>query len=98
MKILQAKKCYEFIFESNKIEFFKTYIFKEFVSVNGETVSEKITIKGTEHFLKINSTEILLQTKRRFLLNRKFKINLFVNRKLIESKTLVSTRKVRIYS
>ena len=96
MKIFQAKKYYEFIFERNKIEFLKTNFFKEIVLVNGKMVSEKFSVRGTEHFIKINSTEILLQTRSSFLTNRRFRLNLFVNRNLVESKTLQRKSKVRL--
>ena len=88
MKIFQARKYYEFTFESNKIELFKINFLKEFVSLNGEPISKKITLKGTEHFLKVNDTEILIQTKKDYFKTRGFKLNLFVNRKLISSQKL----------
>ena len=84
-------RYYEFLIGSHKIEFFNSFYLKEKVLINGKIKSEKFSVNGTEHFLKINSTEILLQSKRNFFKNPKFKVNLFVNRKLIESKRLTRT-------
>ncbi len=40
--------------DENKIELFNTCLGKETVKVNGEIVSEKRSITGTEHIFKIN--------------------------------------------
>jgi hypothetical protein len=40
--------------DENKIELFNTLLGKETVKVNGEIVSEKRSITGTEHIFKIN--------------------------------------------
>lgn len=40
--------------DENKIELFNTILGKETIKVNGEIVSEKRSITGTEHIFKIN--------------------------------------------
>ncbi len=40
--------------DENKIELFNTLLGKETVKVNGEIVSEKRSITGSEHIFKIN--------------------------------------------
>jgi len=44
--------------DENKIELFNTCLGKETVKVNGEIVSEKRSITGTEHIFKINENGI----------------------------------------
>ena len=40
--------------DENKIELFNTILGKETIKVNGEIVSEKRSVTGTEHIFKIN--------------------------------------------
>jgi hypothetical protein len=87
-------KNYQFNFGTDKIEFATFYFLKETVSVNGNMVSQKFTFKGTEHILKINSTEIVLQTTQKSFKNRSLQLKLFINRKLIESKILLQKRHI----
>ena len=44
--------------DENKIELFNTCLGKETVKVNGEIVSEKRSITGTEHIFKIDENGI----------------------------------------
>jgi len=46
----------------NKIELFNTLLGKETVKVNGKIVSEKRSLKGTEHIFQINENTYKLTT------------------------------------
>ena len=56
-------KYYEFNINLNKIEFFNSIYGLERVVVNGEPVSKKFSLLGTEHKIKIQTEDWELQSK-----------------------------------
>ena len=86
-------KYYEYNIESDKIEFYNSYLGKETILVNGKKVSEKFSITGTEHFFKINSSAIILTTEYILFKDRKFNLYLEKNDKLIDLKYIELNRR-----
>ncbi|MFE3867831.1 hypothetical protein ACFX5E_07050 [Flavobacterium sp. LS2P90] len=54
-------KYTEFNVDNNKIEFLPSILGKETVVVNGEKLSEKFSITGTEHHFAIKSNHFILK-------------------------------------
>ena len=79
-------KYYEYIIESDKIEFYNSYLGYETVLVNGKKVSKKYSITGTEHKFKINLTEYEITTEYKLFDDNKFNLHLEQNGKLIDLK------------
>ena len=89
-------KYYEYNFESDRIEFYNSYLGIETVLVNGKKVSEKFSVTGTEHFFKVNSAEIILTTEYELFKERKFNLYLEKGGELIDLKYIELNKRYRL--
>ena len=91
-------KYYEYKIDSDKIEFLNSFYGKETVLLNGVKISEKSSIMGAEHFFKIDNNEILLKTDYKLFKDRKFDLDLFKNKQLIDSKRIELDKRYRLFT
>tara|TARA_R110001583_G_scaffold194875_1_gene367415 strand:+ start:2225 stop:2557 length:333 start_codon:yes stop_codon:yes gene_type:complete len=89
-------KYYEYNLDSNKIEFYNTYLGKEIVLVNGKKASEKFTFIGTEHTFRINSIDMRITTQYKLFNDHKFNLFLEKNGKLIDLKYIELEKRFRL--
>lgn len=90
-------KYAEFNIDSNKIEFLNSITGIETVLMNGNRVSSKFSLSGTEHHFKMNTKAFVLQSDYELFNKREMKLNLKENNKLIESKTVELDKKQRFF-
>jgi hypothetical protein len=90
-------KYYEFNINLNKIEFFNSIYGLERVLVNGEPVSKKFSLLGTEHKIKIHTEDWELQSKYELFATKNLELYLKKNGKLIEKQIVQIPKKHRIY-
>ena len=79
-------KYTEYTVDNNKIEFLNSILGKETVVVNGEKVSEKFSVTGTEHHFNIKSNHFILKSNYELFKDRKIKIQLIKNDEIVDSK------------
>jgi hypothetical protein len=89
-------KYTEFTIDNDKIEFLNSILGKETVVVNGEKVSEKFSITGTEHHFIIKSNHFIIKSNYELFKDRKLKIELLKNNEIIDSKSVDMNSKQRI--
>lgn len=79
-------KYTEYTVDNDKIEFLNSILGKETVVVNGEKVSEKFSVTGTEHHFNIKSNYFILKSNYELFKDRKIKIQLIKNDEIVDSK------------
>ena len=79
-------KYTEYSIDNDKIEFLNSILGKETVVVNGEKVSEKFSVTGTEHHFNIKSNHFILKSNYELFKDRKIKIQLIKNDEIVDSK------------
>jgi hypothetical protein len=89
-------KYTEYTIDNDKIEFLNSILGKEMVVVNGEKVSEKFSITGTEHHFTIKSNHFILKSNYELFKDRKIKIELIKNGEIVDSKSVNMNSKQRI--
>jgi hypothetical protein len=89
-------KYTEYTIDNDKIEFLNSILGKETVVVNGEKVSEKFSITGTEHHFTIESNHFILKSNYELFKDRKLKIELLKNDEIIDSKFVKMDSKQRV--
>lgn len=80
-------KYYSYTLNHHKIEFHKSCFGKETVKVDGHIVSVYHSIVGAAHFFNIDYNEILLKTDYNLLFGNKVCLQLFKNRKKLDSES-----------
>lgn len=88
-------KYTEFTVDNNKIEFLNSILGKETVVVNGEKVSERFSVTGTEHHFTIKSNHFILKSNYELFKDKKLKIELLKNDEIIDSKSVDMNGKQR---
>jgi hypothetical protein len=88
-------KYTEYNIDDDKIEFLNSFLGKETVVVNGEKVSEKFSVTGTEYHFTIKSNHFILKSNYELFKDRKLKIELLKNDEIIDSKSLDMNSKQR---
>lgn len=81
-------KYTEYTIDNDKIEFLNSILGKETVVVNGEKISEKFSITGAEHHFSIKLNHFILKSNYELFKDRKLKIELVKNDKIIDSKSV----------
>jgi hypothetical protein len=89
-------KYTEYTIDNDKIEFLNSILGKETVTVNGEKVSEKFSITGTENHFKIRSNHFILKSNYELFKDRKLKIELIKNEEIVDSKFVKMNNKQRV--
>lgn len=89
-------KYTEYTVDNNKIEFLNSILGKETVVVNGEKVSEKFSVTGTEHHFNIKSNHFILKSNYELFKDRKIKIQLIKNDEIVDSKFVNMNSKQRV--
>ena len=89
-------KYYEYNIESDKIEFYNSYLGIEKILLNEKKVSEKFSITGTEHKFKINSSEFVITTEYKLFDDYKFNLHLEKNGKLIDLQYIELNKRYRL--
>ena len=89
-------KYTEFTIDNNKIEFLNSILGKETVVVNGEKVSEKFSVTGTEHHFTIKLNHFILKSNYGLFKDRKIKIQLIKNDEIVDSKFVNMNSKQRV--
>ncbi len=88
-------KYTEYNIDNDKIEFLNSILGKEAVVVNGEKVSEKFSINGTEHYFTIKSDHFILKSNYELFKDKKLKIELLKNDEIIDSNSVDMNNKQR---
>ncbi len=96
IKNYRTMKYAEYNIDNNKIEFLNSILGKETVIVNGEKVSEKFSITGTEHHFTIKSKHFVLKSNYELFKDKKLKIELLKNDKIVDSKSVDMNSKQRL--
>ena len=89
-------KYTEYSIDNDKIEFLNSILGKETVVVNGEKVSEKFSVTGTEHHFNIKSNHFILKSNYELFKDRKIKIQLIKNDEIVDSKFVNMNSKQRV--
>jgi hypothetical protein len=88
-------KYIEYNIDNNKIEFLNSILGKETIVINGEKVSEKFSITGTEHHFTIKSNHFILKSNYELFKEKNLKIELLKNDEIIDSKSVDMNSKQR---
>ena len=90
-------KYTEFKANGNIVEFHNSVFGKETIFVNGEIISEKFSLFGTEHLFRLNEKQYSLKSSLQALKGVGIKVELAVNGKKIETKTIGVTKHTIIW-
>ena len=89
-------KYAEYNIDNNKIEFLNSILGKETLVVNGEKVSKKFSVTGTEHHFTIKSNHFILKSNYELFKDKKLKIELLKNDEIVDSKSVYMNSKQRL--